>query len=264
MKKIICTIFVFMVAAIGTAGCSFNDRSGSNGNGSEEERSADNLREISEGHYVSAVRPEKLQIAVHGETHAEMEKIYNDVGELADAAEIVIYGEKAAEEFHVVEGEIFTVERMKVVQVISGDVKEGESISVFKRGGYVPLYAYIYSLGEQYRDEVKESMGCQDDTDEELKEKFISSMSNEDVYTDIGSRSYLFLKPFDMIENTYERVGSYQGEYVELSDGKTLKLPGISMIEEVQSDLDQNGSTEVVAEETIPADQLVEEVRGAD
>ena len=59
------------------------------------------------------------------------------------------------------------------------------------------------------------------------------------IDTDVGDKAVYFLKKREDESELYERIGAYEGEYVELSNGE-FKVPGLEEYEEVNSAAEDN------------------------
>lgn len=179
-------------------------------------------------------KPNKTEVAVDAVGMAEMDVSYNTIQELMVDADYVVYAEIENYSYAVESGSVSTNETVRVIDSLYGNIKEGEKISVFKMGGYVKIQDYINSYEEEFREQVKNSATFENLTKDDIQNKYISFLPEGEVETDIGSKAIYFLKQRDEQPGVYVRVGAYEGEYVELSDGD-FKVPGMEDYEEINN-----------------------------
>lgn len=191
-------------------------------------------------------RPSEEDVIIGAAGAAETVVPYGSIDALLEETDAVVYGEAKSYRYSVEGGSVSTIEKIEVLDCLYGDIQQGDEISVFKMGGYARLEDYFNSYEEEFRDQVRNSIPFADLSDEEIKNKYILFQPTGDVNTDIGSKSVFFLKESDKEEGIYNRVGSYEGEYVELSDGD-FKVPGSETYEEIET---------AVASDTVDTDGL--------
>lgn len=179
-------------------------------------------------------RPSEEDVIIGAAGTAETAVSYGSIDNLLAEAEVVVYGEAKSYTYSVEDGSVSTIETVEVLDCLYGDMEQGDEISVFKMGGYARLKDYFDSYEEQFRDQVRNSIPFADLSDEEIEGKYIFFQPTGDVNTDVGNKSVFFLKKSDTQEDIYNRIGSYEGEYVELSNGD-FKVPGSETYEEIEN-----------------------------
>lgn len=179
-------------------------------------------------------KPAKEDVLMGAAGAAEMDVSYGTIESLMQDAELVVYAEAKDFKYVVENGSVSTDETIQVLECLYGDVEEGEEITIFKMGGYAKLQEYFDSYEEEFREQVRNSMAFANLTDEEVETKYISFFPDGEVDTDVGSKSVYFLRKSDVGEGMYERVGAYEGEYVELSNGD-YKIPGMETYDELEN-----------------------------
>lgn len=184
-------------------------------------------------------KPNKTEVAVDAAGMAEMDVSYNTIQELMADADYVVYAEIENYKYAVESGSVSTNETVRVIDSLYGNIKEGEEISVFKMGGYVKIQDYINSYEEEFREQVKNSSTFENLTEDDIQNKYISFLPEGEVDTDVGDKAVYFLKKREDESGLYERIGAYEGEYVELSNGE-FKVPGLEEYEEVNSAAEDN------------------------
>lgn len=142
-------------------------------------------------------------------------------------------------EYTVENGSVSTDETVQVIDNLYGDVNKGEEINIFKMGGYAKIKDYIDSYEEEYREQARNFAGFNNLTEKDIETKYVSFLPQGEVDTDVGDKAVYFLKKREDESGLYERIGAYEGEYVELSNGE-FKVPGLEEYEEVNSAAEDN------------------------
>jgi len=153
---------------------------------------------------------------------------YETIEELTESSDYVVYGEVTDFTFNVKNTIIYTLENVRVIEPLFGNVNAGTQISVHKMGGYILARDFIDSH-DTYEERVGERNGrlFKNVSDEEINTKYIGQIPEGYFSPDIGERSVFFLKKKKNSENTYGLTGGCeQGEFIEITDG-VLRYPGV-------------------------------------
>ena len=134
----------------------------------------------------TAKKPSDDQIAISGYGAAETDISYNSIAQLKTEAETIIYGEVKDYHYEIDNGSVYTIETVEVLESLYGSVEKGDSIQIFKVGGYVTLEDYINSFGDESKEEVRNMVMFANYTDEEIKEKYMKQFPDGEVDTDGG------------------------------------------------------------------------------
>lgn len=169
----------------------------------------------------------------------DVETSYGSIQDMMSEAECVVYAEVKKLEYTVEDGSVSTDETVQVIDNLYGDVNKGEEINIFKMGGYAKIKDYIDSYEEEYREQARNFAGFNNLTEKDIETKYVSFLPQGEVDTDVGDKAVYFLKKREDESELYERIGAYEGEYVELSNGE-FKVPGLEEYEEVNSAAEDN------------------------
>lgn len=184
-------------------------------------------------------KPDKDEVAVNAAEMWDVETSYGSIQDLMSEAECVVYAEVKKLEYTVEDGSVSTDETVQVIDNLYGDVNKGEEINIFKMGGYAKIKDYIDSYEEEYREQARNFAGFNNLTEKDIETKYVSFLPQGEVDTDVGDKAVYFLKKREDESELYERIGAYEGEYVELSNGE-FKVPGLEEYEEVNSAAEDN------------------------
>lgn len=167
-------------------------------------------------------RPPQEQIISCTAIMPEKEKNYPTIAALMAETEDVIYAEITKVRYeHSEHGSIYTATTWKVLEDIIGDFQEGDTVEVYKDGGYMTVKERIDSYEtEEMRKAAKEE-ALKEMTEEELSQRYSGYFMEGDSDPMIGDRSVLFLKKgwSPSFPNDYVRIGGSEGEYIQVKDG---------------------------------------------
>lgn len=205
-------------------------------------------------------RPDKEDVAVSANGVSDNVSSYGSIDALMADADAVVYGEAYTYCYMVENGTVYTIVTVRVLDSLYGDLQEGDEFTVFRSGGYVRLKDYLQSYEEQFQEQVRNSTAFADISDEDIETKYISFFPDGEVDTWCGDKSIFFLQKSGKGATNYYRVGSYEGEYVELSTGD-FKVPGMESYDEVdnaamEDSLESDGLSSCI----ISWDEIVDQV----
>lgn len=207
-----------------------------------------------------SVKPSPDQVAISGFGASEPTISYDSISQLKEESESIIYGEVKSFQYEIENGSAYTIETVEVLDSFQGDIEKGTEIQIYRTGGYVTLEEYINSFGEESKDEVRNMIMFQEYSDDDLKEKYMKQFSEGEADTDVGSKAIYFLRYGEVRENVYNRVGRWEGEYVELANGD-YKIPGPESYEEMNRVLTADGDDlEEYESCMISWDELMQEI----
>lgn len=218
------TILIFSLLMLLCTGCGTK----------KEDSSTLSEKPNKEDSLILSEKPNREDVMIVGAGIAETEVSYGSIDRLLTKAEVVIYGETKENIYQVDNGSISTTENVEVLECLYGNLEKGKEINIKKMGGYAKMEDYINSYDEEYREQIRYSTAFADLTDNEIQETYIQLLPEGEVDTDIGSRSIYFLEESETQPGIYTRIGSYEGQYAELSNGE-FKIPGLETYEEINN-----------------------------
>lgn len=253
MKKKVAITVVCLTSMI-YAGCGVSSENVKQTTANEENITSDDYQSI---------RPDEEDVIISATGVLDTTSTYGSIDALMADADAVVYAEAATYSYSVNNGSVSTVICARVLDSLYGDLQTGDEFYVTRMGGYVSLKDYFASYEEQYRDQVRNSTAFADLSDEDIETKYISFFPEGEVDTQSGDRSVFFLYEDENAPDnspSYYRVGTYEGEYVELSTGD-FKVPGFETYEEVDNavlsdSLDSAGMSSCVISWNEIVDQL--------
>ena len=113
---------------------------------------------------------------------------------------------------------IWTTEKVRVLECIRGDVAVGDVIEIDKMGGYVLMSEFIEAYSELDRQVIRNTEFAQY-SDSQLASEYISVEVVDDANIAIGKISMFYLR--DNGDHPYSRVAGKRGEIVEV-DGSGI------------------------------------------
>lgn len=185
---------------------------------------------------VQSLRPDKDDIVISVTGANEVSESYGSIGALMEDTDTVVYAEALTYGYGFGDGSMYTVVTARVLNGLYGDLKAGDEFTALRTGGHMKLETYIRMgdyFPESFREQVRNSSEFTE-IPEEGKTIFVSYFPDGEVDTKSGDKSVFFLRESGETYHNYYRVGSYQGEYVELSTGE-FKVPGVETYEEVDN-----------------------------
>lgn len=203
-------------------------------------------------------------------THSEYIKYYTSVNDLLEVCDTIFKGTTLDSYYFVVEGMIYTLEKVKVEEKLAGKANTGEEVYIIRSGGIVPLEEYLDSITDESKPYVRELYG--EYTDEELKKSYITERTTEiKSQGEVGGRS-IFFSETKSDDNEYLAsflgvpvsqvfciFSDYMGEYRELENGQYVQLSPTSSIEEVNERI-KNG--EIIQSRSLQEWESEEELEG--
>lgn len=153
----------------------------------------------------------------------EVDYLYETMEQKLGDSDYAVYCEVVDYGFYVDGTYIYTLEKVRVLEPLYGDITAGKELTVYKGGGYMIAKDYIHYSYDNEEDRIRERnsklfSGC---SDEELETKFIGMIPEGYFSPEIGERKILFLYRSENFEDTYELTGgSIQGEINEITDGQ--------------------------------------------
>ena len=142
----------------------------------------DTLKE--ELHYLETTREKEV---------AELIKEARSFGDLSENSEAVIYGEVLSVKYIVGEnGLCRTNLEVKVLQSLKGDFHTGDTVKVAKDQGITSIKDYIDSFADEEMKEVNRE-DFSEYSDDELEKLYIEQIGENDIMSEVGQKSILFL-----------------------------------------------------------------------
>ena len=151
---------------------------------------------------------------------------FNSDVERKNGSEMVIYGEVDNYSFEAVEGLIFTVREVRILETLAGSAEAGEIVRVRDMGGVCLLKDFISSVDNRDRLNFLNGNVFKGFTDEEMNTRYIEYTPTGYFYPQVGDRSVLFLTPTSSGDNEYWITDGWFGEYKEIRDNTFCSTPG--------------------------------------
>ena len=156
-----------------------------------------NVSKESENGDISNIKKEDIVSISRGmDEYAES---FSGITDLSENSEAVIYGE--------------------VLQSLKGDFHTGDTVKVAKDQGITSIKDYIDSFADEEMKEVNRE-DFSEYSDDELEKLYIEQIGENDIMSEVGQKSILFLRKsaFYEEEQTYSRLNGPEGEYTEVSE----------------------------------------------
>lgn len=147
------------------------------------------------------------------------------IQELAENSEVVVYGEVSSIEYLVGDNGLCRANmEVKILEPLKGDYDTGDTIKVVKAQGIASVEDYLKSFTSEGAKEVNRE-DFKDYSDEELNQVYVHQIEANDIMSEIGQKSVLFLEKsaFYDTEQTYTRLTGPEAEYTEISDDQFVQ-----------------------------------------
>ena len=224
-----------------------------------------NVSKESENGDISNIKKEDIVSISRGmDEYAES---FSGITDLSENSEAVIYGEVLSVKYIVGEnGLCRTNLEVKVLQSLKGDFHTGDTVKVAKDQGITSIKDYIDSFADEEMKEVNRE-NFSEYSDDELEKLYIEQIGENDIMSEVGQKSILFLRKsaFYEEEQTYSRLNGPEGEYTEVSEDQfvnTQTLGGELKPPYTLDDYEDEKADE--PDDTYTLEKMMEEVDAAD
>lgn len=172
---------------------------------------------------IHEIKPEDIVSSFHGVY--DYAEAFQSIPELAENSEVIVYGEVSNIEYLVGDnGLCRTNMEVKILEPLKGDYNAGDKMKIVKDQGIVSVNDYLKSFtSEEAKEANREDF--KDYSDEELNQVYVQQIEENDIMSEIGQKSVLFLEKsvFYDTEQTYTRLTGPEAEYIEISDDRFVQ-----------------------------------------
>lgn len=174
---------------------------------------------------------------------AEYIRQYADMRELAEVSDLVIYGEVVDSHCKAIHGSVYTLEDVKVEQVLQGNIEIGDTVQVIKEFGIVTLEEYINSLDEDTLE--LQSEWFTKYSEAERKKLYIQFVATEEIESEMGQKCVYFIRK---VKNFYDyegycRIAGGKGQYLEIAEGEFTSVYSVASKREEIEEAAEKGIT---------------------
>lgn len=191
--------------------------------------------------------------------NGELYTTYPDMQALANTSELVIYGNVLRQESGALNGQIYTMGEVEVLEVLKGEKAPGDIVRICVGSGVVSVEQYIETLvDEDYISRTRERFS--EYPEEEYGNLYISCEALHDIPMEQGQKGIFFLGrgPIEELGVYYNRTNVGSGEYLEVEQDQFVNACELYDMQEIQVSQISDESEEVYFEsiEPLSKDQI--------
>lgn len=147
-------------------------------------------------------------------TTADRSKIYETIPDLTGDAAGIVRGDVLNVSYFHIGTVAYTKMDLEVAESLYGDFVPGDTISVYKSGGYIPMADYLPDIQDRFPDI----------TDEEVAGTVVDVSNEGDPHPTTGQDLVVFLYTSENepepLTDMYGILGDYTGQFTQGADGK--------------------------------------------